>query len=59
MIETLTDSHFWLTSLTPIALIALPIMLVGKATPFRSFLASTVIYIAITLLSACNVPGPF
>ena len=56
---TLFTVDFWVNSLIPISLFTLPILLVAKATPVRSFLAATVIYFVILLLTACNVPGPF
>jgi len=59
MIETIMSANFWLSSLVPVSLLALPIMLVGKATPVRSFMAAAVIYLMIILLTACNIPGPF
>ncbi len=59
MISTILTADFWINSLVPISLFALPILLVGKATPVRSFLTALVIYLGIILLSACNVPGPF
>tara|TARA_B100001094_G_C18078155_1_gene743730 strand:+ start:959 stop:1138 length:180 start_codon:yes stop_codon:yes gene_type:complete len=59
MIETIMSSNFWLSAIVPVSLLTLPIMLVGKATPVRSFMAAAVIYLMIILFSACNVPGPF
>lgn len=53
------SANFWLSALVPVSLLALPIMLVGKATPVRSFMAAVVIYLMIILLSSCNIPGPF
>ena len=59
MLSSILTINFWTSSLVPIALLALPILLVGKASPLRSFMAAAVIYLGIILLTACNVPGPF
>lgn len=59
MLTSILTVDFWIISIVPISLLALPVLLVGKASPFRSFMTATVIYLGITLLSACNVPGPF
>ena len=59
MLENIMTVNYWISSLVPVSLLALPIMLVGKATPVRSFMAAAVIYLMIILLSACNIPGPF
>tara|TARA_B100001057_G_C22182298_1_gene693649 strand:- start:279 stop:455 length:177 start_codon:yes stop_codon:yes gene_type:complete len=51
--------HFWVSFFSTVALIAIPIVMVGRAKPFRSFLAALVIYIGIIIVAACNVSGPF
>jgi len=53
------DIIFWQTALPAICMLTLPIALVSGAPIWRSFLASAVVYLLITLLSACNIPPPF
>jgi len=52
--ETITDIQFWINTLIPVSLLMLPILLVGKATPLRSFLAASVIYAIISIVASCN-----
>lgn len=59
MLENIMTVNYWVSALVPVSLLALPIMLVGKATPVRSFMAAAVIYLMIILLTACNIHGPF
>ena len=51
--------HFWVSFFSTVVLIAIPIVMIGKAKPFRSFLAALVIYVGIIIVAACNVSGPF
>ena len=57
--ESMLQLHFWVSFFSTVVLIAIPIVMIGKAKPFRSFLAALVIYIGIIIVAACNVPGPF
>jgi hypothetical protein len=59
MISNILTSEFLMNSLIPISLFTLPILVVAKATPFRSFMAASVIYFVMILLTACNIQGPF
>lgn len=59
MLEDIVQLHFWVRFFSTAALIAIPIVLIGKAKPGRSFLAALVIYVGIVIMSACNISGPF
>ena len=59
MLENIVQLHFWVSFFSTVALIAIPIVLVGKAKPGRSFLSALVIYVGIIIMSACNISGPF
>ena len=52
--EAIYDLQFWINCLIPISILMLPILLVGKATPFRSFLSAAIIYIMIIVIASCN-----
>lgn len=51
--------HFWVNFLVSVLILMLPIHLIGRATPFRSFMAALVIYIGIIIIAACNVSVAF
>ena len=57
--SSMLQLHFWVSFFSTVVLIAIPIVMIGKAKPFRSFLAALVIYVGIIIVAACNVPGPF
>jgi len=57
--DSMLQLHFWVSFFSTVVLIAIPIVMIGKAKPFRSFLAALVIYVGIVIIAACNVPGPF
>ena len=57
--DSMLQLHFWVSFFSTVVLIAIPIVMIGKAKPFRSFLAALVIYVGIIIVAACNVPGPF
>ena len=50
---------FWVSFVSTVLLIAIPIVMIGKAKPFRSFLAALVIYIGVVIVAACNASVPF
>ena len=51
--------HFWINFLVSVLILMLPIHLIGRAKPFRSFMAALVIYIGIIIIAACNVSVAF
>ena len=53
--EAINNIQFWVDCLIPISILMMPILLVGKATPFRSFLAASVIYFMIIIIASCNI----
>lgn len=57
--EVMLQLQFWVSFVSTVALIAIPIVMIGRAKPFRSFLAALVIYVGIIIVAACNVPGTF
>jgi len=57
--DSMLQLHFWVSFFSTVVLIAIPIVMIGKAKPFRSFLAALVIYVGIIIVAACNVSGPF
>ena len=57
--DSMLQLHFWVSLFSTVVLIAIPIVMIGKVKPFRSFLAALVIYVGIIIIAACNVPGPF
>ena len=57
--DSMLQLNFWVSFFSTVVLIAIPIVMIGKAKPFRSFLAALVIYVGIIIVAACNVPGPF
>ena len=59
MLESVMSLSFWVSFFASAALIAIPIVLVGKAKPWRSFLAALVIYVGVVIVSACNISVPF
>ena len=58
-LESVMQLEFWVSLFAAVALIAMPIILVGRAKPWRSFLAAFVIYVGIVVVAACNISGPF
>jgi predicted membrane metal-binding protein len=59
MLESVMSLSFWVSFFSSAALIAIPIVLVGRAKPWRSFLAALVIYVGVVIVSACNISVPF
>lgn len=57
--EDVMSVQFCLNVLVLVMILMFPIHFVGRATPFRSFLAAVVIYIGIVIFAACNVPSVF
>ena len=56
-IQNIIDLQFWVKTLIPISVLMMPILLVGKAPPFRAFLAAVVIYIMLIVIAYPNVPN--
>ena len=57
--EEVFELQFWVNFLIPVLILMLPIHLIGRATPVRSFASALVIYVGIIIVAACNVSGPF
>ena len=39
--ESMLQLHFWVSFFSTVVLIAIPIVMIGKAKPFRSFLVGS------------------